>query len=141
MLSALIRTYLEIRENKKRQEERLVESNFESFREQNTPSSTNGLKEQQILINKLKQLAGEKDLSSLDGSVAFALGKNFIRVDGPSGEISTDESKTDCKIAASTKIMQSLIEGTSKPQAAFMSGELKVTGDMKLALQIFSILF
>ena len=55
MLSALFRTYLEIRENKKRQEEKVVESNFESFREQNTPSSTNDLKEQQILINKLTE--------------------------------------------------------------------------------------
>ena len=57
MLSALFRTYLEIRENKKRQEEKVVESNFESFREQNTPSSTNDLKEQQILINKLKPVS------------------------------------------------------------------------------------
>ena len=141
MLSALFRTYLEIRENKKRQEERVVESNFESFREQNTPSSTNGLKEQQILINKLKQLVGEKDLSSLEGSVAFVLGKYIMRIDCLSGEISKDESHSDCKIITTTKIMKSLIEGTSKPQAAFMSGELKVTGDMKFALQVFSILF
>ena len=56
-------------------------------------------------------------------------------------EISKDESHSDCKIITTTKIMKSLIEGTSKPQAAFMSGELKVTGDMKFALQVFSILF
>ena len=39
-----------------------------------------------------------------------------------------------------TETMQAIMDGSSSPQAAFMTGKLKVAGDMSLALKVQSII-
>jgi len=43
-------------------------------------------------------------------------------------------------ISTDADTMQSIMDGSSSPQAAFMTGKLKVAGDMSIALKVQSVI-
>ena len=81
-----------------------------------------------------------KDLSVLGGSVKFVVDDNVVMIDGNSGEISSEDNEATCTISTDAETMQSIMDGSSSPQAAFMTGKLKVAGDMSIALKVQSII-
>ena len=88
----------------------------------------------------VKERAEGKDLSVLGGSVKFVVDENVVFIDGNSGEISSDDSEATCTISTDADTMQSIMDGSSSPQAAFMTGKLKVAGDMSIALKVQSVI-
>ena len=88
----------------------------------------------------VKERAEGKDLSVLGGSVKFVVDENVVFIDGNSGEISSDDSEATCTISTDADTMQSIMDGSSSPQAAFMTGKLKVSGDMSIALKVQSVI-
>ncbi|MDO8462589.1 MAG: SCP2 sterol-binding domain-containing protein [Deltaproteobacteria bacterium] len=59
----------------------------------------------------------------------------------PGGNVSTGSSgKANCTVTMSDENFISLVTGKLNPQMAFMSGKLKVAGNMGLALKLQSIL-
>ena len=88
----------------------------------------------------VKERAEGKDLSVLGGSVKFVVDENVVFIDGNSGEISSDDNEASCTISTDADTMQSIMDGSSSPQAAFMTGKLKVAGDMSMALKIQSVI-
>ena len=92
------------------------------------------------LLAEVKQRAEGKDLSTLGGSVKFVIGESVVMIDGPSGEISTDDNEATCTITTDPETMQAIMDGSSSSQAAFMTGKLKVAGDMSMALKIQSVI-
>ena len=46
-----------------------------------------------------------------------------------------DSNEATCTISTDADTMQSIMDGSSSPQAAFMTGKLKVAGDMSIALK------
>jgi len=88
----------------------------------------------------VKERAEGKDLSVLGGSVKFIAGDNIVFIDGVSGEISSVDSEATCTVTTDTETMQAIMSGSSSPQAAFMTGKLKVSGDMSIALKVQSII-
>ena len=88
----------------------------------------------------VKEKAEGKDLSVLGGSVKFVADDNIVFIDGVSGEITSDDNEATCTITTDIETMNGIIEGSSSPQAAFMTGKLKVTGDMSMALKVQSII-
>ena len=88
----------------------------------------------------VKEKAEGKDLSVLGGSVKFVVDDNVVMIDGNSGEISSENNEATCTISTDAETMQSIMDGSSSPQAAFMTGKLKVAGDMSLALKVQSII-
>ena len=88
----------------------------------------------------VKEKAEGKDLSVLGGSVKFVVDDNVVMIDGNSGEISSEDNEATCTISTDAETMQSIMDGSSSPQAAFMTGKLKVAGDMSLALKVQSII-
>ena len=91
------------------------------------------------LVAIVKERAEGKDLSVLGGSVKFVVDENVVLIDGNSGEITSDDNEATCTISTDTETMQSIMDGLS-PQAAFMTGKLKVAGDMSIALKVQSVI-
>ena len=88
----------------------------------------------------VKERAEGKDLSVLGGSVKFVVDENVVFIDGNSGDISSDDNEATCIISTDADTMQSIMDGSSSPQAAFMTGKLKVSGDMSIALKVQSVI-
>ena len=88
----------------------------------------------------VKERAEGKDLSVLGGSVKFVVDENVVLIDGNSGEISSEDHEATCTISTDADTMQSIMDGSSSPQAAFMTGKLKVAGDMSIALKVQSVI-
>jgi len=88
----------------------------------------------------VKERAEGKDLSVLGGSVKFVVDENVVLIDGNSGEITSDNNEATCTISTDAETMQSIMDGSSSPQAAFMTGKLKVDGDMSIALKVQSVI-
>ena len=88
----------------------------------------------------VKEKAEGKDLSVLGGSVKFVAEDNIVFIDGVSGEITSDDNEATCTITTDSETMNGIIDGSSSPQAAFMTGKLKVAGDMSMALKVQSII-
>jgi len=88
----------------------------------------------------VKERAEGKDLSVLGGSVKFIAGENIVFIDGVSGQISSDDHEATCTVTTDPDTMQAIMNGSSSPQAAFMTGKLKISGDMSIALKVQSII-
>lgn len=51
-----------------------------------------------------------------------------------------DGSDADCTISASVETFRALFEGNLNPTAAFMTGKLRIAGDMGVAMRMASLL-
>lgn len=82
-----------------------------------------------------KRLAG----GGLDGSVRFDIeDEGAVRIDENGARL--DDGEADCVLGANRETFESLLAGDLDPTAAFMSGKLKVEGDMGLAMRLGTIL-
>jgi putative sterol carrier protein len=54
------------------------------------------------------------------------------------GAVTVDEGDTggDCTISASTETFEKIVAGEQNPTAAYMSGKLKIKGDMGAAMKL-----
>ena len=77
--------------------------------------------------------------AGFDRSVKFDTGKDgVIVIDGAT--ISTTDAPTDCTIKLSLGDLESLISGDLNPTTAFMTGKIKVEGDMTVAMALSQVL-
>lgn len=77
--------------------------------------------------------------SGFDKSVKFDLGDDgVIVVDGQN--VSTEDAGADCTITITKENFLALTAGELNPTMAFMSGKIKVAGDMSIAMQLSQVL-
>jgi putative sterol carrier protein len=77
--------------------------------------------------------------SGFDRSVKFDTGADGVIVlDGQS--ISTADAPADCTIKLSLEDLEALISGELNPTAAFMTGKIKVEGDISVAMALSQVL-
>lgn len=77
--------------------------------------------------------------SGFDKSVKFDLGEDgVVVVDGQT--VTTQDAGADCTITISKDDFIALTSGDLNPTSAFMSGKLKVAGDMSIAMQLSQVL-
>ncbi len=69
----------------------------------------------------------------LDKSVKFDFGDDGV-VHAAGSEVSGDDKDADCTISVTKEDFISLAGGNLDPMMAFMSGKLKVAGDMSVAM-------
>ncbi len=81
---------------------------------------------------------------AIDGKVVkFDFGEDgFLTIDGTSDPavVSNDDVEADCTVILDKDVFESIAAGETNAQMAFMSGQLKVEGDMGLAMQLGSLL-
>jgi putative sterol carrier protein len=81
------------------------------------------------------RLKSQVESSGFDRSVKFDTGADgVIVIDGAT--ISTTDGPADCTITLSLDDLESLISGDLNPTMAFMTGKLKIEGDMSVAMQL-----
>ncbi|MDF2231653.1 SCP2 sterol-binding domain-containing protein [Albimonas sp. CAU 1670] len=86
-----------------------------------------------------EELKSRLNGQSIDGSVKFDIeGVGALRVEGD--EVTQDDSDADCVISADEDTFRGLVSGDLSPTSAFMSGRLKVDGDMSKAMALSSLL-
>ena len=79
------------------------------------------------------------DGSGFSGSVRFDMSDDgFLRVEDET--VTTDEGEADCTITASMATFQEMFEGELDPTSAFMTGKIKIDGDMGVAMRLAQIL-
>ncbi|TRC98884.1 sterol-binding protein [Mesorhizobium sp. WSM4303] len=77
--------------------------------------------------------------AGFEHSVKFDTGSDgVIVIDGAS--VSTTDAPTDCTVKLSLDDLESLIAGDLNPTMAFMSGKIKVEGDMTVAMALSQLL-
>ncbi len=92
-----------------------------------------------ILSTAVDALNNKIEDQSFDGSVKFELmGVGAIRID--ENGVSVDDGEADCTLTADADVFQSIMEGDINPTSAFMTGKLKVDGDMGMAMKLGALL-
>ena len=82
-----------------------------------------------------KKLGG----SVFDGSAKFDIeGEGSIIIDSSGVRISDDE--TDVTLSATLETFQDILQGDLDSTSAFMTGKLRLEGDMSTAMQLASVL-
>ncbi len=85
------------------------------------------------------KLKSRVESSGFDRSVKFDTGTDGVLViDG--GAVSTVDAPADCTIKLSLANFEDLIAGDLSPTTAFMTGKIKVEGDMSVAMALQSLL-
>lgn len=83
------------------------------------------------------------DDSGLDATVKFVLeDEGVIFVDGKStpNSVSNDDRDAECTITMTTEDFEALMEGELDPTMAFMTGKLKVEGNMSIAMSLQKVI-
>ncbi len=86
---------------------------------------------------RMKTAVGQN--SGLDKSIKFDLrGAGVIRIEG--ARVTNEDIPADCVISVSKEDFESLAKGRLDPTSAFMTGRLKINGDMGVALKLQPLL-
>lgn len=90
----------------------------------------------QDIAEKLKSRVAS---AGFERSVKFDTGSDgVIVIDGAS--VSTTDAPADCTIKLSLDNFEALISGDLNPTTAFMTGKIKVEGDMSVAMSLSQLL-
>ena len=68
--------------------------------------------------------------------------ENPVLIDGSGEEniVSMSDEESDCTIEVSTEVLEKLRDGEINPMMAVMGGQIKISGDMGLAMKVESLI-
>jgi putative sterol carrier protein len=77
--------------------------------------------------------------ADFEGSVKFDIeGEGMIMVAG--GEVRMEDGEADVTISASLDAFRDIFDGELSPTAAYMTGRMRIDGDMGMAMKLSQIL-
>ena len=92
-----------------------------------------------IVNEAVEQLNAKMAGESFDGTAKFVIeGEGAVMIES-SGARAADE-EADVTLTADADTFRAILEGEQNPTAAFMTGKLKVDGDMGQAMKLSAIL-
>jgi len=93
------------------------------------------------LIDAAVSAIAGKITGGFDGSAKFVIeGEGAIMVDGAGVRAADDSDDADVTMTADSDTFQDILAGDLDPTSAFMSGKLKLDGDMGTAMKLGSAL-
>ena len=92
------------------------------------------------LTTKMKEGAAKK--ASFGNTVKFATDQGFIYIDGTANPpaVTNDDKAADCTLKMDFADLSDMVGGKLDGMTAFMTGKLKIEGDMGVAMKLQSIL-
>ena len=92
------------------------------------------------IVNEAVVVLNEKLANSdFDGTAKFDIeGEGAVMID-QNGARAADED-ADVTLSADAETFQSILEGETNPTSAFMTGKLKIDGDMGMAMKLAAVL-
>jgi len=92
------------------------------------------------VMDQIKQRAA--NASPLGNTLKFNMGGQTVFLDGTgdANTVSTDDKDADCTVEIAPDDFAALMSGDLNPMSAFMSGKIKVKGDMGVAMKLQSLL-
>jgi putative sterol carrier protein len=98
------------------------------------------------LINSLPAMVDAEEIKDLNGRIQFSLtgqggGEWGVVLDD--GKVSVSQglmTESQLTLKTSTEIAEKLLSGKLNPMMAFMTGKIKVSGDMALGMKLFNLL-
>ena len=86
-----------------------------------------------------EQMRARVQGAGFDRSIKIDTGTDgVIVIDG--SDVSTTDAPADCTIRLSMEDLESLVSGDLNPTSAFMTGKIKLEGDMSVAMQLSQLL-
>ena len=94
----------------------------------------------QEVTEKMKEGAGKK--SAFGNTVKFATDQGVVYIDGNQNPpaVTNDDKGADCTLKMDFNDFVDLLQGKLDGMTAFMTGKLKIEGDMGVAMKLQSIL-
>ncbi|OSP55272.1 SCP2 sterol-binding domain-containing protein [Pseudoruegeria sp. SK021] len=91
------------------------------------------------VINAAVKKLRDKITGGFDGSAKFdIIGEGTIILD--EAGVRAGDALTDVTLTADTETFRDILEGSLNPTTAFMSGRLKIDGDMGMAMKLGAVL-
>ena len=91
-------------------------------------------------LDFVKQNAEGKDLSVLPGSIKWVVDSQIVLMNPENGEITDEDAEAACTITTDMDTFKGMYDKSVSPQAAFMTGKMKIAGDMGIALKLQSVI-
>ena len=91
-------------------------------------------------LDFVKQNAEGKDLSVLPGSIKWVVDSQIVFMTPENGEITDEDAEAACTITTDMDTFKGMYDKSVSPQAAFMTGKMKIAGDMGIALKLQSVI-
>tara|TARA_B100000965_G_scaffold113874_1_gene93975 strand:+ start:386 stop:679 length:294 start_codon:yes stop_codon:yes gene_type:complete len=92
------------------------------------------------IFNELQDKANEVD--AIGGTIKFVIDDTIVYVDGSGTKniVSNSNEDADCTISTSASALKDMQSGDLNPMTAVMSGKVKISGDMSLAMKVQSLM-
>lgn len=80
--------------------------------------------------------------SPIGGSIRFEVDGQGILIDGngDTNTVTVSNDDADCTIILTAEVLEKLRDGDINPMMAVMGGQIKITGDMGLAMKVQSLM-
>ena len=101
-----------------------------------TSDGVNNVKSMDGLVSMIQGQAGKAD--ALGNTLKFDFGGQHLYIDGTgdSNQVSADDKAADCTVNMELADFEDLMKGDLNPMTAFMSGKMKIDGDMGVAMKL-----
>tara|TARA_B100000674_G_scaffold29301_1_gene20606 strand:+ start:183 stop:473 length:291 start_codon:yes stop_codon:yes gene_type:complete len=92
----------------------------------------------EIIENAMEAIKEKMSENCFDGSAKFEIeGEGSIVIN--ESKVYASDEETDVTLKASVEIFQEIFNGELDPTAAFMTGKLKIDGDMGTAMRLANV--
>ena len=91
----------------------------------------------QEINEKITALAAQKGGQGVSFKFAFPTGIIVVTGDG---QVLNENADADCTIATSEEVFTQLLNGDLNPMMAVMTGKVKISGDMTVAMKLQNLL-